>query len=353
MRNAIYGGIVGLVIGMFIGVYGIAPEPAEVTAEKEGFARESEVKEAVASADRKQIIVIGTGDVKSAYHAAGIGICRFVNKGTKEHGVECKTKVTGGDEENINTLQRRGGEGELTMGVAQSRWVNLAYQGYRQFQAMGPNKDIRAVLSLHPQPITMVARADSGIKHVMDLKGKRVNIGNPNSLQRDAMDVLMGKLGWSNSSFSKATEMNTSESVTALCDNELDAIVVAEGNPSQHIRDASYFCDIVLVEVTGPAVDKLVADHYYYIATIIPGGMYKGTPNDTKTFGAVAMVTAGQMIEHDVVYTAVRAVFENFEDFKALHPAFEKLTKKGMITQGIQVPMHGGTDKYLQKIGMR
>ena len=353
MRNAIYSGIGGLVAGILIGVYVIAPTPVTESAEEGGFARESEVEQAVASAERKQSIVIGTGHVRGAYHAAGVGICRFINKGTAEHGIGCETRNTQGDVENINGLQRLGGEGELTMAVAQGRWVNHAHNGYGRFETAGPNRDVRAVFSLHPQPLTVAARADAGIKHFNELEGKRVNIGDPGSLHRDAMEVLMAELGWDASTFTTATETNLEDSVTALCDNELDAIVVADGNPNEHLRDASIFCDIVLVEVTGPAIDTLVQSNYYYIATTIPGGMYKGTASDTRTFGAVAVMMAGQVIEHDVIYTAVESVFENLEEFKGLHSSFESLTKKAMTTEGIQVPMHGGSDKYLREIGLR
>jgi TRAP transporter TAXI family solute receptor len=353
MRNGIYGVIVGLVAGILIGVYGIAPTPVTKSADDGGFARESKVETVVASAERKQSIVIGTGHVRGAYHAAGIGICRFINKRTAEHGVECETRNTQGDVENINGLQRLGGHGDLTMAVAQSRWVNHAHNGYGRFESAGPNRDIRAVFSLHPQPLTVAARADADIRHFKDLEGKRVNIGDPGSLQHDAMEVLMAELGWDASTFAPATAMNPEDSVKALCDNQLDAIVTADGNPDQHLRDASIFCDIVLVEVTGPAVDKLVQDNYYYIATSIPGGTYKGAANDTRTFGAVAMIMAGQVIQHDVIYTAVKSVFENFEEFKGLHSSFAGLTKEDMITRGIQVSMHGGSDKYLREVGLR
>ena len=353
MRNAIYGGIVGLVAGIIIGVYGIAPESETESAAEGGFARESTIERSSASSTGKQSIVIGTGNVRSAYHSAGIGICRAVNKGTAEHGVECTTKATQGDVENIDGLMRLGGKGELTMGVAQGRWVNHAHNGHGLFESAGPNRDIRAVLSIHPQPLTVAARADAGIARFEDLEGKRLNIGEPGSLHRDAMDALMAELGWGTSVFKPATEMTPENAVTALCDNQLDAMVMADGNPNPHLRDASIFCDMVLVEVSGPAVDKLVQENYYYIDTAIPGGTYKGTPNDTKTFGAVAMIMAGQVIEHDVIYTAVKSVFENFDEFKGHHASFENLTKKDMTTQGIQIPMHGGSDKYLREIGMR
>ena len=360
MRNAIYAGIVGFVVGITVGVYGIAPD-SEVIVEgvkKEKPLRESDVKDVAASADGKQKIIIGSGNVKSPYHSAGTGICRFVNKGTEKHGITCLTENTSGSAFNIKNIRRSDGPGKLTVGIAQSRWLNLAY-------ADGANDTLRAIFTMHPEPLTVVARAGSGIKNIMDLKGKRVNIGNPGSPQRDAMNVLMTELGWDTSAFSEISELDPHGNATGgvadsrlnasaeLCENRVDAIVFAEANPNPYIREASFFCEVVLVDVSGPAVDKLVADSHYYVATTIPGETYLGTPNDTKTFGAVATLMSSLFIEPNVIYEVIKAVFENFDEFKALDPAFETLTKEVMVNEGIQVPLHGGADKYLLEVKMR
>ena len=367
MRNAIYSGIVWFVVGILVGVYGIAPDTKVVAvgSEKEVPLRESDVKEVVASAERKQEIVVGTSNTESPYFAAGAGICRFLDRGIEKHGIKCSVENTGGSAYNINNILRADGAGRLTMGVAQSRWLNHAFSDGKKFQGRQQNDELRAVFTMHSEPLTVAARADSGIKTIMDLKGKRVNIGNPGSVQRDAMNVLMAELGWDTSTFATVSELDPHANATGgvadsrqnataeLCENKVDAVVFAEGNPNPYIREASYFCDIVLVDVSGPAVDKLLADHYYYVATTIPGGTYNGTPDDTKTFGAVATLMSSLGVEHDLIYEAIKAVFENFDEFKALHPAFGNLTKERMVNEGIQVPLHGGADKYLQEVKLR
>ena len=355
IRNNIWSGIFGCIIGMIIGVYWIAPEPEVVTVEKkeEGLARESEVKEAVATADRAQTIVIGTGPLGSAYNSIGVGLCRFLNNGTKTHGIKCVLKKTGGSEDNLKGLHGGATGAELTMGVVQSRWLNQAYHGQGRFEPLGRSEALRAVFSIHPEPLTVMARADSGIKHITDLKGKRFGIGAPGTKERDAMDVLMAELGWDASAFSEVAELDLESQRKALCLGKVDAMAVADGNPSETIRDASTFCNVVLVEVTGPAVDRLVESKYYTIATTIPGGTYRGTPNDTKTFGSVATIVSSLHVPHDLIYTATKAVFENFEEFKKLHGAFGNLTKEKMVNEGIQMPMHNGTKKYIQEVGLR
>jgi hypothetical protein len=242
--------------------------------------------------------------------------------------------------------------GELDMGVAQSDWQYHAYHGTSKFAKQGPNKDLRAVFSVHPEPFTVVARADSGIKNFMDLKGKRVNIGNPGSGQRGTMEVVMKALGWTNATFKLASELKSAEQSKALCDNKIDAIVFTVGHPSGSIKEATTSCDSVIVPVTGKAIDKLVKDNDYYRTATIPGGMYRGTAGDTKTFGVGATFVTSDKVSEKVIYNVVKAVFENFDQFKKLHPAFKVLKKKEMIKDGLSAPLHRGAVKYYKEAGL-
>ncbi len=229
-------------------------------------------------------VTIGTGGVTGVYYPTGGAICRLVNKDRKQHGIRCSTESTGGSVYNLNTIRA----GELDMGVAQSDWQYHAYHGSSKFKDKGANKNLRAIFSVHPEPFTVVARADSGIRNFGDLKGKRVNVGNPGSGQRGTMEVLMAALGWKMSDFSLASELKSSEQSKALCDNKIDAMVFTVGHPSGSIKEATTACDSVLVNVTGSAVNKLVADNDFYRTATVPGGMYRGNASNTQTFGVGA-----------------------------------------------------------------
>ena len=301
-----------------------------------------------ADAAKNQFVTIGTGGVTGVYYPTGGAICRLVNKTRKEHGIRCSVESTGGSVYNLNTIRA----GELDMGVAQSDWQYHAYHGTSKFKDQGANKKLRAVFSVHPEPFTVVARKDSGIKNFMDLKGKRVNIGNPGSGQRGTMEIAMEAVGMAKSDFKLASELKSSEQSKALCDNKIDAMVFTVGHPSGSIKEASTSCDSVLVNVTGPAIDKLVADNDYYRTATIPGGMYRGTPNDTKTFGVGATFVTSSDVPEDVIYNVVKAVFENFDSFKKLHPAFAHLKKAEMIKDGLSAPLHKGAVKYYKEAGL-
>ena len=300
------------------------------------------------TASAQQFVTIGTGGVTGVYYPTGGAICRLVNKGKKDHGIRCSVESTGGSVYNLNAIAA----GELDMGVAQSDWQYHAYNGTSKFAEAGANKELRAVFSVHPEPFTVVARADSGIKSFADLKGKRVNVGNPGSGQRGTMEVVMEKMGWTMDDLKLASELKAAEQSAALCDNKVDAIVYVVGHPNGSIKEATTSCDAVLVNVEGKEIDELIAGNPYYRSAVIPGGMYTGTDADTQTFGVGATFVSSAKVDEKVIYNVVKAVFENFDDFKKLHPAFANLKKEEMVKDGLSAPLHDGAKKYYKEAGL-
>ncbi|SDD95719.1 TAXI family TRAP transporter solute-binding subunit [Rhodospira trueperi] len=301
-----------------------------------------------ASAADQQFITIGTGGVTGVYYPTGGAICRLVNKNRSEHGIRCSVESTGGSVYNLNTIRA----GELDFGVVQSDWQYHSYNGTSKFEEAGPFEDLRAVFSVHPEPFTVVARADANVRDFDELEGKRMNVGNPGSGQRGTIEVLLNEMGWSFDNFSLATELKAAEQSQALCDNNIDAFVYTVGHPNGSIQEATTACDANLVNVHNEATDKLVSENPYYSYATIPGGMYRGTDEDTTTFGVRATIVTSTAVSEDVVYELVKAVFENFEDFKKLHPAFSVLTKEEMATASLSAPLHPGAEKYYREVGL-
>ena len=295
----------------------------------------------------EEFITIGTGGVTGVYYPTGGAICRLVNKGRKEHGIRCSVESTGGSVYNIKTIRA----GELEFGVAQSDWQYHAYNGTSKFEDDGAFEGLRAVFSVHPEPFTVVARADAGVTSFDDLKGKRVNIGNPGSGQRGTMEVLLEAKGWTTDDFQLATEMKAAEQSAALCDNQIDAMVYTVGHPSGSIQEATTACDSVLVTVDGDAVTKLVEDNSFYRTATIAGGMYRGNDADTMTFGVGATFVTSADVSDEAVYAVVSSVFENFDAFTGLHPAFKHLKPEEMATAGLSAPLHPGAAKYYKEQG--
>ena len=300
----------------------------------------------VANADEK-FVTIGTGGQTGVYYQVGGSICRLVNRGSKEHNIKC-THTTGGSVANINGLRA----GDLDLGVAQSDWQYHAYNGTAPDKFPdGAFKELRAVFSVHPEPFTVVARTDSGIKTFEDLKGKRVNMGNPGSGARATFEVVMEKMGWTPDDFALAAELKSSEQAAALCDNKIDAIVFTVGHPAGTIKEATTSCDAKLINVDNEVVRKLASENAYYAMATIPGGMYTGSPDDTTTFGVGATFVTSTNTSPEVVYEIVKAVFSNFKRFKKMHPAFENLEEAKMITNNLSAPLHEGAIKYYKEQG--
>ncbi|MEE8352315.1 MAG: TAXI family TRAP transporter solute-binding subunit [Rhodospirillales bacterium] len=337
MRSTVLIGLAGLVVGAFVGATLLPPLIGADGGP--GF---------VAGGSAEELFTIGTGGVTGVYYPTGGAICLLVNKDRKIHGIRCSVESTGGSVANINSIRI----GKLDLGIVQSDWQYHSFAGTSRFKGQKPFKDLRSVFSLHSEPFTVVARADAGIRTFQDLKGKRVNIGNPGSGQRATMEVVMKAFGWTKADFYATTELESRDQSAALCDGVIDAMVFTVGHPSQSIKEATSSCDSLVIDVTGPAIDRLVGENDYYRHAFIPAGMYRGNLSKAKTFGVSATLVTVASLPEELVYTAVKAVFSNFEAFKALHPAFKYLKKSEMIKNGLSAPLHPGAVKYYREAGL-
>lgn len=298
-------------------------------------------------AAEQQFITIGTGGVTGVYYPTGGAICRLINKDRKEHGIRCSVESTGGSVYNIRTIR----SGELDFGVAQSDVQSAAMEAVRAFEKDEPYKDLRAVFSVHPEPMHVMARADANINSIADMKGKRVNIGNPGSGTRVLADVLLEAANVSVSDLSLAAELKSSEQAAALCDGKIDAAIWAAGLPNGSTMEATSTCDIKLIDLTTSGTEEVLAQYPAYAAAEIPAGMYPGNDKAVASWGPKATFVTDASASEEVVYALVKGVFENFDAFKKLHPAFKNLEESKMIKDGLSAPLHPGALKYYKEKG--
>ncbi|RCV91619.1 TAXI family TRAP transporter solute-binding subunit [Billgrantia montanilacus] len=294
-----------------------------------------------------RFITIGTGGQTGVYYVVGQSVCRMVNRGSDDHNIRCNAPSTGGSVANVNGMKA----GDLDMGVVQSDVQYRAYHGEANFESDGAWEDMRSVFTMHGEPLTVVARADSGIEHFSDFPGKRVNIGNPGSGQRNTMNVVMDVMGWDTDTFSLASQLDAAEQAAALSDNNIDAMVYVVGHPNGSIQEATTTIDARIVPVTGDEIDGLIEEYPYYTRSVIPGGLYRGNDEDVETFGVAATFVSSTDVDEDVIYETVKAVFENFDRFTRLHPAFENLNEEDMISDGLTAPLHDGAARYYRERG--
>lgn len=294
-------------------------------------------------------INIGTGGETGVYYQVGQNICKLIDRANID--ISCTAPSTGGSIFNINAIN----VGDLQFGVAQSDWQYHAFNGTNKFEESGKVEKLRAVFSMHPEPFSMIARADAGIKSFADLKGKRVNLGNPSSGTRATMDQLLDELGWTKADFKLASELKPAEMAQALCNNDVDAYAYAIGHPNASFTEASTTCKTNLItlndETTFPIVEKLISENSFYSKATIPAGMY-GNDEAAETFGVGATIVSSTDVPDDVVYNIVKIIFENLDRLKRSHPAFANLTAENMVKDFLSAPLHPGAEKYYREVGL-
>lgn len=296
-------------------------------------------------------VTIGTGGITGVYYPTGGAIAKIVNEKRKEYGIRCTVESTGGSVFNVNAILA----GDLEFGVVQSDRQYQAYRGLEEWKDKGPQEDLRAVFSIHPESVTLVASVDSGIKTIADLKGKRVNIGNPGSGQRQNSIDALEAVGLDYEKDMKAEGIKAAEAPGLLQDGRLDAFFYTVGHPSGAFLEATAGATkVAFIPITGPGIDKLISEKPYYAKSYIPMALYPGAENKEEkidTFGVKATFMTSAKVPDDVVYAITKEVFENFEAFKKLHPAFQTLTKEGML-EGLSAPIHPGAMKYYKEAGL-
>ncbi|KAA0258601.1 TAXI family TRAP transporter solute-binding subunit [Deferribacter autotrophicus] len=298
---------------------------------------------------RMKFVTIGTGGVTGVYYPTGGAIGRIVNKKSKVYGLKVTVESTGGSVYNINAVL----SGDLEFGIAQSDRQYQAWYGLAEWKDKGPQKALRSVFSIHPESITLIARADAGINSPADLKGKRVNIGNPGSGQLQNSKDVLAAFGLSENDI-KAEYAKAVEAPGLLQDERIDAFFYTVGHPNGNIKEAtSGRIKVKLVPIAGEGAEKLVTKYPYYAKSIIPVKFYPNAVNkeDVPSVGVKATFVTSKDVDAKIVYAITKEVFDNLDKFKKLHPAYSVLTKENML-QGLTAPIHKGALKYYKEAGL-
>lgn len=298
---------------------------------------------------KTQYVTIGTGGITGVYYPTGGAIAKIVNKKRDVYNIRCTVESTGGSVFNVNAVMA----GDLEFGVVQSDRQYQAIKGEAEWKDKGAQADLRAVFSIHPESVTLVAAVDSGVTNITDLKGKRVNIGNPGSGQRQNSIDALDAVGLKFDSDLNAEGVKAAEAPGLLQDGRIDAFFYTVGHPSGAIKEATAGArKVAFVNITG--IDELLSKYPYYAKSVIPVKLYPGAANDTdvQTFGVKATFVTSAKVPEDVVYAVTKEVFDNFDDFKKLHPAYAVLTKEGML-EGLSAEIHPGAMKYYKEVGLK
>ena len=296
--------------------------------------------------DRPEV-VIGTASPTGIYYPLGGSICRLLNLESSRHGLRCAEEPSSGSVTNLESLRR----GRLDIGIVPSDVLADAVAGQGSFASRGPATELRILFAGPDEMLTVVARKELGIRTVAESRGTRINIGPSGSRQRVAIERVLAVLGLTRNAFVDVRALAAAEQHRAFCLEELDVIVYAVGHPSGLIRDVTRTCHGVLVDVSGPAIDRMLSEHREYERTVIPGGTYSDSPADVRTFGVRAVAVSGPHVSDTVAYEIARAVFDSFDAFRRLHPAFDALSVASMVHVRDRAPIHPGAMRYYRERG--
>jgi TRAP transporter TAXI family solute receptor len=279
----------------------------------------------------------------------GGAISTMVNREFDQYGIKATVESTSGSVFNVNGVLN----GDLEFGVVQSDRQYQAYHGLAEWAQAGPQKDLRSVFSIHPESITLIVSEESGIKKLGDLRGKRINLGNPGSGQLQNSRDVLAAVGLGEDDL-LAEYVKAVEAPGLLQDERLDGFFYTVGHPNGNIKEAtSGRVKVYIVPIEGETRDKMLAKYPYYSRSEIPNSFYPMALNteDVDTVGVKATLVTSKKTGADVVYAVTKEVFENFEDFKSLHPAYKVLTKVAML-KGLSAPVHRGALKYYRQTGL-
>jgi TRAP transporter TAXI family solute receptor len=293
-------------------------------------------------------VTLASGTPGGIYHPVGNALCRMFNLPDAQQAAPCLAVSSEGSVANIRRIETR----KAAFGLSQTDLAYAAYHGEGPFAAAGPDPKLRMLIALYPEAFTAIVRADTGIRDFEDLHGRRIGIGKSGAGYGFTRDVVLGFYRQSIPNPEHALEFGPAEQNPALCNNQVDAIIFQAGHPNGLTQEATTGCPARLVRVAGPPIDRLLAAHAFYTATIIPGGMYAGNPEDVPTIGTRAILITSSSQPDRLAYAMVKAVVEHFDDFKRMHPALAGLTVRDMVPSEAVIPIHAGALAYYREAGL-
>ncbi|MSO70496.1 MAG: TAXI family TRAP transporter solute-binding subunit [Alphaproteobacteria bacterium] len=296
-----------------------------------------------------QLLRIGTGAVTGAYFPVGGAICQAYNARRSPDAALCVALASGGSKENLEGLRT----GALEFALVQSDWHYQALHGSAGYGKARAMPELRSVLSLYKEPLTLLARGDATVARLTDLRGKRVSFGAPGSGARVLMDALQRAQGWRREDFKALLDLDPGAEADALCAGKIDVAAFITGHPNGLIARAAQACDLRLVAVAGPEIDRLLADNPFYARASIPGGLYPGNAEPVESFGVAVTLVAHARLAPDTVAAVVAALGADLEGFEAQYPALAGLAAEALIHDGLTAPPHDGAAKAWKALAWR
>jgi TRAP transporter TAXI family solute receptor len=294
----------------------------------------------------KAFVSIGSGEMTAVYFRAAKAICKVIADEVRAQGFRCSAEATPGSAYNVGNVA----SGELEFAIVQSDVLFSAYKGIGQWDGK-PVTELRSVLSLYPELVTVVARADANIHVLADLAGKQISVGGPWTGPRITWDLISANLDLATPA--QLTQMRQSETTSALCNGTVDANFFVVGHPSKLVSNWLAACPSNFVAITGPVVDKLISRYPFYARGFIPTDLYH-VSDRILSFGPVATLVTSASRDPRMVAAIAKAIVTHIAELKMEHPALAELDAEQMITQTLTAPapLHPAAAAVYNELGL-
>ncbi|HTS84398.1 MAG TPA: TAXI family TRAP transporter solute-binding subunit [Usitatibacter sp.] len=288
-----------------------------------------------------EYVNILTGGTSGVYYPLGVALSQVYGKAMPE--AKIAVQATKASAENLNLIEAGRGELAFTLGDALSdAWRGNAEAGFK-----APLKKLRAVAAIYPNYIQIVASADSGIRTLADLKGKRISVGAPKSGTELNARAILKAAGLTYADFAKVEYLPFGESVELMKNRQLDATLQSAGLGVASLRDLATSMKIVVVAIPADVVAK-VGDPAYKPA-VIPAKTYDGQDSDVSSVAIGNVLVTNESVPEQTVYLMTKALFENLPTLVAAHNAARAI-KLEAATEGLAVPLHPGAARYYKEM---
>jgi uncharacterized protein len=303
--------------------------------------------ESVSPCSAKEVFVsVGTGEMTGVYYRVGKAICEVANPDLRAQDIRCSPETTPGSTYNVWGVE----SGELEMGIVQSDVQFAAYKGTGPWTGT-PASNLRSVLSLYPELVTVIARADANIRVLADVAGKRINVGSQGTGTRATWDAIAAQFDHIGDTPARLVALKMGETTSALCSGAIDANFLIVGHPSRLVASQLAACPSNFVAITGPIVDKLVGAYPFYVRGSIGAELYKLSA-DVPTFGSRATLVTSASADARTVAAITKAILTHIAELRTLHPALAGLKAEEMTTQSLTAPLHPAAAAVSKELGL-
>lgn len=296
----------------------------------------------------RQPLVIATGEVTGFYYPVGGAVCRILGREAEKHGLRCLVEPTPGYMVNLSLLRR----GEVDLAMVQSRALGQALGGQGAFATQGAFPGLRAIAALHSEPLLVLVAKSAKIRSLADLKGKKVNLGRPQSFQRVMAESALSAAGLAASDLAATLEIDLDQQPLALCDGRLEAAFFTGVHPMASAQQALQECDVEPLDLKGQPAREATSRPPFLASHVIAADTYQGIDKEITTIAMKAVLVATDSLSEEAAGQVAKSLVDGFAAFVEQHPVLRGVTRDGLAKDGLAVPLHAGAEKSYRDAGI-